>query len=266
MNNYGKVYLIGAGPGDPGLITVKGLTYLRQADVILYDRLVHPQLLAEAATTAERIDVGKEPKHHRRPQSEINELLIAKAREGKMVARLKGGDPFVFGRGGEEAQALAEAGIPFEVVPGVTSAIAVPAYAGIPVTHREFASTLTIVTGHTCGPDSPIDWEALPRAGTLVFLMGVRHLPEIAQQLVAHGRAPETPAAVIEWGTTTAQVVVRGTLADIAEKSKAIGPPATLVVGEVVKLSKQLDWFEPLSNAESCQSVSLPLAIDLDVS
>lgn len=252
----GKVYLIGAGPGDPGLITVKGLTYLRQADVVLYDRLVHPQLLDEVAAAAELIDVGKEPKLHRRPQNEINDLLIAKAREGKTVVRLKGGDPFVFGRGGEEAQALAEAGIPFEVVPGVTSAIAVPAYAGIPVTHRDFASTFTVVTGHTCGPDSRMDWEALPRAGTLVFLMGVRHLPEIVQQLVAHGRALETPVAVIEWGTTTAQVVVTGTLADIAEKSKEIGPPATLVVGEVVKLSEQLTWFDPLSNAESFQGSS----------
>lgn len=262
----GKVYLIGAGPGDPGLITVKGLTYLRQADVILYDRLVHPQLLAEASSAAELIDVGKEPKLHRRPQSEINDLLIAKAHEGKTVVRLKGGDPFVFGRGGEEAQALAEAGIPFEVIPGVTSAIAVPAYAGIPVTHRDFASTFTVVTGHTCGPDSVIDWGALPKSGTLVFLMGVRHLPEIVEQLLAHGRAPETPAAVIEWGTTTAQVVVRGTLADIAEKSKAIGPPATLIVGEVVKLSEQLNWFDPLSNAESCQRSSIPLKVEVEAS
>jgi len=259
-----KVYLIGAGPGDPGLITVKGLTYLRQADVILYDRLVHPQLLAEASSAAELIDVGKEPKLHRRPQNEINDLLIAKAREGKTVVRLKGGDPFVFGRGGEEAQALAEAGIPFEVIPGVTSAIAVPAYAGIPVTHRDFASTFTVVTGHTCGPDSVIDWEALPKSGTLVFLMGVRHLPEIVEQLVAHGRAPETPAAVIEWGTTTAQVVVRGILADIAEKSREIGPPATLIVGEVVKLSEQLTWFDPLSNAESCQEISIPLKTEVE--
>src|ERR1041385_607690 len=211
MKTLGTVYIVGAGPGNPDLITIRCLTCLREADVIMHDRLIDLHLLEEARPDAEMINVGKERGEEKLQQEHIQWLMIEKAREGKNVCRLKGGDPFVFGRGGEEAQALAEAGIPFEVVPGVTSAIAGPAYAGIPVTHREFASTLTIVTGHTCGPDSLIDWDALPRAGTLVFLMGVRHLPEIVEQLVTHGRAPETPAAVIEWGTTTAQVVVRGT-------------------------------------------------------
>ena len=165
----GKVYLVGAGPGDPGLITVRGLTYLRQAQVVVYDRLIHPALLDEASPSAECINVGKAPGRHTVPQVEINALLIAKAGEGKIVVRLKGGDPFVFGRGGEECRALAEAGVPFEVVPGVSSALAVPAYAGIPVTHRAYASAFTVITGHTCGPDGPrLDWETLSKAETLV--------------------------------------------------------------------------------------------------
>jgi uroporphyrinogen III methyltransferase/synthase len=242
----GIVYIVGGGPGDPGLITVKGLNCLRRADVVLYDRLVSSELLVEARPDAELIDVGKAPSHHRRPQSEINALLIEKAREGKTVVRLKGGDPFVFGRGGEEGLALAEAGLAFEVVPGVSSAIAVPAYAGIPVTHRDLAASFTVVTGHTCD-GSPVEWDRLPREGTLIFLMGVRHLPEIVAQLIAHGRAPDTPAAVVERGTTAAQRVVDGTLADIAAlaQSQSIEPPATLVVGEVVRLRDGLNWFDP---------------------
>ncbi|HEY4689057.1 MAG TPA: uroporphyrinogen-III C-methyltransferase [Anaerolineae bacterium] len=244
----GIVYIVGAGPGDPGLITVKGLDCLRRADVVLFDRLADRRLLDEARGDAELIDVGKEPARHRRPQSEINALLIVKAREDKTVVRLKGGDPFVFGRGGEECEALAEAGIPFEVVPGVSSAIAVPAYAGIPVTHREMARSFTVITGHTCeaqksesgqGPD----WTSLPRTGTLVFLMGVGHLPEIARRLAAHGCSPDTPVAVIHRGTTPAQRVVEGTLADIAERAGGIQAPATLVVGDVVHLRGKLDWF-----------------------
>lgn len=244
---FGIVYLVGGGPGDPGLITVKGLACLRRADVVLYDRLIAPELLDEAPATAELIDVGKEPTRHRRSQAEINALLVEKARAGQTVVRLKGGDPFVFGRGGEEALALAEAGIPFEVVPGVTSAVAVPAYAGIPVTQRQVATSFTVLTGHTAD-EMAVDWDALPRTGTLVFLMGVQHLPEITTQLVAYGRAPETPAAVIERGATSAQVVVTGTLADVASRAQAAGirPPATLVVGEVVNLRRQLAWFEPV--------------------
>ena len=238
----GIVYLVGGGPGDPGLITVKGLACLRRADVVLYDRLIAPELLDETPAHAELIDVGKEPTRHRRSQTEINELLIEKAWAGKTVVRLKGGDPFVFGRGGEECEALAGAGIRFEVVPGVTSAIAVPAYAGIPVTHRDLARTVTIITGHTAD-GSLVDWDSLPREGTLVFLMGVRHLPEIVGRLLAHGRAGETPAALIERGTTSAQRVVTGTLADIDEQARDVQPPATLIVGEVVRLRRELAWF-----------------------
>lgn len=247
----GIVYIVGAGPGDPGLITVKGLHCLQQADVVLYDRLIPLELLDEAPLHAEQIDVGKEPTRHRRSQAEINELLIEKAREGKIVVRLKGGDPFVFGRGGEECQALAEAGIRYEVVPGVSSAIAVPAYAGIPVTHRGITTSFTVVAGHTA--DSDLDWSAISRTGTLVFLMGVAHLPEIVHQLIVHGRAINTPAAIIEQGTTQNQYVLTGTLADIVEKAQTRGiqPPATLVVGEVVRVREQIDWFIPQSEEQT---------------
>ena len=243
----GIVYIVCGGPGDPGLITVKGLECLRGADVVLYDRLVAHELLTEASAHAEMIDVGKEPKRHRRSQDEINTLLIEKAREGKIVVRLKGGDPFVFGRGGEECQALAEAGIRYEVVPGVSSAIAVPAYAGIPVTQRGVTTAFTVVAGHTGGADSTlcVDWEAISRIGTIVCLMGVEHLPEIVPQLIAHGRAADTPVALIQEGTTPNQIVVTGTLADIVEKTREIRPPAVLVVGEVVRLQEQLAWFLP---------------------
>ena len=244
----GIVYIVGAGPGDPGLITVKGLDCLRQADVVLYDRLAAPELLDEVPSDAELIDVGKEPKRHRRSQEEINDLLIEKARTGKIVVRLKGGDPFVFGRGGEECQALAEAGIHYEVVPGVSSAIAVPAYAGIPVTQRGVTTAFTVVAGHmapvgTHGTDSGIDWDGISRIGTIVFLMGVEHLPEIVAKLIAHGRSSDTPAVLIQEGTTPNQVVITGTLDDIVEKAPGIRPPAVFVVGEVVRLREQIDWF-----------------------
>jgi uroporphyrin-III C-methyltransferase len=241
----GIVYIVGGGPGDPGLITVKGLNCLRRADVVLYDRLVAQELLTEVSAHAEIIDVGKEPKRHRRSQAEINTILIEKARAGKSVVRLKGGDPFVFGRGGEECRALAEAGIRYEVVPGVSSAIAVPAYAGIPVTQRGVTTAFTVVAGHTGGSDSNIDWDAISRMGTIVFLMGVEHLPEIIPQLIAHGRSADTPVALIQEGTTQNQVIVVGTLADIVEKTREIRPPAVLVVGEVVRLQEQLAWFSP---------------------
>ena len=239
----GIVYLVGGGPGDPGLITVKGLECLRRADVVLYDRLVAQELLMEVPSHAELIDVGKEPKRHRRSQDEINALLIDRARDGKIVVRLKGGDPFVFGRGGEECQALAEAGIRYEVIPGVSSAIAVPAYAGIPVTQRGITTAFTVVAGHTGSVDSNIDWEAIARIGTIVFLMGVEHLPQIIPQLIAHGRSADTPAALIQEGTTPNQVVITATLADIVEKTREIRPPAVLIVGEVVRLHEQLNWF-----------------------
>ena len=256
----GIVYIVGGGPGDPGLITVKGLDCLRHADVVLYDRLVAQELLTEAPSQAELIDVGKEPKRHRRSQDEINALLIKKAREGKNVVRLKGGDPFVFGRGGEECQALAEAGIRYEVVPGVTSAIAVPAYAGIPVTQRGVTTAFTVVAGHTAGSDSDIDWEAISRMGTIVFLMGVEHLPEIAGALIAHGREVDTPVALIREGTTQNQVVITGTLKDIVEKARDIRPPAVLIVGEVVRLHGQLDWFTTQAlSIENFQAVFISL-------
>lgn len=241
----GIVHIVGAGPGDPGLITVKGLECLQRADVVLYDRLVAQELLTETPPHAELIDVGKEPKRHRRSQDEINALLVEKASEGKIVVRLKGGDPFVFGRGGEECQALAEAGVRYEVVPGVSSAIAVPAYAGIPVTQRGLTTAFTVVAGHTGGADSTIDWEAVSRIGTIVFLMGVEHMPDIVSQLIAHGRPADTPAALIQEGTTPNQLVVTGMLADIVEKARAIRPPAILIVGEVVRLQEGLNWFTP---------------------
>ncbi len=245
----GKVFLVGAGPGDPGLITAKGLKLLRQADVIVYDQLASPALLREARTGAELIYVGKKAGVHALPQGEINRLLVDLAQEGKTVVRLKGGDPFVFGRGGEEAEALAAAAIPFEVVPGVSSAVAVPAYAGIPVTHRGLASLVTFITGHEdpTKAESDIPWDILAKTqGTLVFLMGVKNLAENCRRLVEGGRPPHTPAAVIQSGTLPTQHTVTGTLANIAEKAREAGiqPPAILVVGEVASLRERLTWWE----------------------
>ena len=234
----GVVYLVGAGPGDPGLITAKGLEILRSADVVVYDRLVAPSLIAEAPPTAERVFVGKRPHGGGadRAQDEINALLVDRARRGLTVVRLKGGDPFVFGRGAEECAVLHAAGVPFHVVPGVTSAIAVPAAAGIPVTHRGLASAFAVVTGHECDGVSSLDWEALARVPTLVVLMGLSALPEITARLLAHGAPGDTPTAVIASGTLPAQRTVIGTLDSIATIVTAAGlePPATIVIGEVV--------------------------------
>lgn len=242
----GKVYLVGAGPGDPGLMTVRGLQLLRGAEVVVYDKLVNPVLLEEVSNNAERIFVGKQAGRHCIAQSEINEVLINYAQGGYEVVRLKGGDPFVFGRGGEEAEALVDAGVPFEIVPGVSSAMAVPAYAGIPLTHRKFASSFTVVTGHEASkPHSSVDWAKLATAGdTLVILMGLHNLSMIAAKLIEHGRSKDTPAAVIRQGTTAEQETVIGTLADIADKSAFLGAPALIVVGEVVQLAGKLDWFD----------------------
>jgi uroporphyrinogen III methyltransferase/synthase len=245
----GKVWLVGAGPGDPGLITVAGLERLREADVIVYDRLVSPRLLEHARENAELVFMGKVAGKGAHDQAKINDLLIEKARENKRVVRLKGGDPFVFGRGGEEAEALRAAGVPFEVVPGVTSAAAVPAYAGIPVTHRGLASTFAVVTGHEDpGKDEPaIDWGRLATAvDTLVLLMGAKTLPEIVDKLIEGGRLAETPVAVIQSGTTPDQRTVTGTLADIVRRVREakLEPPAVTVVGEVVRLRETLAWFE----------------------
>ena len=241
----GKVYLVGAGPGDPELITVRGLRLLRDAHVVVYDQLVNPVLLEDVSVHSERIFVGKKAGHHCIAQSEINSVLIDYARRGFEVVRLKGGDPFVFGRGGEEAEALADAGIAFEIVPGVSSAVAVPSYAGIPLTHRNYASSFAVVTGHEAVKSkSSVDWAKLATAvDTLVILMGLHNLPAIVAKLLAHGRAPETPAAVIQQGTTEQQKTVVGTLADIVEKSAALKAPALIVVGEVVELKEKLSWF-----------------------
>ncbi|MCS6305109.1 MAG: uroporphyrinogen-III C-methyltransferase [Nitrospira sp.] len=247
--NKGKVYLVGAGPGDPGLLTLRGKECLEQADVVLYDYLANPILLAHAQDRAERIYVGRRGKGKYPEQETINRLLIDRANGGDVVVRLKGGDPFVFGRGGEEAEALALAGIEFEVVPGVTAAVAAPAYAGIPVTHRTLASALTIVTGHE-DPEKPstaLDWSRLAaNQGTVVFLMGMKNLSTIVATLMAEGRSGATPVAIIRWGTRVSQQTVIGTLADIADKADAaqMEPPTVIVVGEVVRLRPKLNWFE----------------------
>jgi len=253
------VSLVGAGPGDPGLITVKGLQRIAEADVIVYDKLASETLLDHARADAELIYMGKIGGGPTHAQEAINDLLIEKAREGKRVVRLKGGDPYVFGRGGEEGEALRKVGIPFEVVPGVTSAVAVPSYAGIPVTHRGLAQSFAVITGHEALPGGPgstpepgeglppgINWPGLAGVDTLVFLMGIRTLPEIASRLIEHGRSPDTPAAVIRMGTTPEQRTVTGTLADIVSRIKAAGitPPAITVVGEVVRMREPLSWFE----------------------
>jgi uroporphyrin-III C-methyltransferase len=230
------VFLVGAGPGDPGLLTVRGADVLRRADVVIYDRLIGPELLELAPRGAELIDVGKSPgtSHH---QARINARLIEHGRTGRLVVRLKGGDPFVFGRGGEEAEALRTAGVGYEVVPGVSSAFAAPAAAGIPVTHRGLASSVTVVTGHRGDPTATtgVAWDALGRAGgTLVVLMGMSERQRIADELMAGGRAGDTPVAVVHWGTTRDQRVVRSTLADLA--SVDLPAPAAIVIGPVAGL------------------------------
>ncbi len=245
----GKVYLIGAGPGDPKLITVKGLECIKEADVIVYDYLASSRLLECARPEAEIIYVGKSGSKHTMEQKDINRLLVDKAKEGNVVARLKGGDPLIFGRGGEEALELAKNGIWFEFIPGISSAYAVPAYAGIPVTHRGISSSVAFITGHEdpTKPDSDINWEKLARGvRTLVFLMGVKNLPLIVDKLIEHGRSSDTPIALIRWGTTTRQETIVGTLADVVDKVKKanLKPPAITIVGDVVNLREKLKWFE----------------------
>lgn len=244
----GKVYIIGAGPGDPGLMTIKAARCLGLADVVVYDNLVNEELLAYAPAGARVIYAGKEGGNHTLTQDKINELLVREALDGCTVARLKGGDPFIFGRGGEEAEALAARGIDFEVIPGVTSAIAVPAYAGIPLTHRGVTSTVAFITGHEdpTKEKSDIDWQALAGIGTLVFLMGVKNLDQITGALISGGKTPETPAALIRRGTTSDQKVLSGTLSTIAARAaeSRFKPPAILVVGKVVRLRDTLGWFD----------------------
>ncbi|MGH9280360.1 MAG: uroporphyrinogen-III C-methyltransferase, partial [Acidimicrobiales bacterium] len=235
------VYLVGAGPGDPGLLTVRAAEVLAAADVVVHDRLAEPSLLDLAPAGAERIDVGKSPGGPIN-QEAINDLLVARGRAGQHVVRLKGGDPFVFGRGGEEAAVLLAAGVPIEVVPGITSAVAVPAYAGIPVTHRGLSTSFTVVTGHSRhAADRDLDWEALARAGgTLVVLMGVAHKAELAAELIAAGMPGSTPVAAVRWGTRPAQQTVRTTLAALGDA--VLEPPVTMVIGAVAALD--LRWFE----------------------
>ncbi|MDD6382289.1 MAG: uroporphyrinogen-III C-methyltransferase [Selenomonadaceae bacterium] len=248
----GMVYLVGAGPGDYRLVSIKAVDCLKQADVVVYDRLADDRILKWAPAGAEYIYVGKASSHHTMKQGDINQLLVDKAKEGKTVVRLKGGDPFVFGRGGEEGLLLEENGIPFEVVPGITSAISVPAYAGIPVTHRAVATSFAVITGHedpTKGK-SNMRWDKLATGvDTLVFLMGVANLPHITQELIQHGRPADTPAAVIRWGTKPEQEVLITTVGQAAEDVKRTGlkPPAIFIVGEVVKLREKLQWFDKLS-------------------
>ena len=247
----GRVSLVGAGPGAPGLVTLRARELIEEADVLVYDYLCNPEILRWAHAGAEKIYAGKSGATHTLTQDETNALLVGRARAGKKVVRLKGGDPYVFGRGGEEAQVLAGAGVPFEVVPGVTSAIAAPAYAGIPVTHRDFASTVTFVTGHEdpAKGESAIDWPQLAQLrGTKIFLMGIEHLRQIAQRLVAEGADPATPAALVRWGTTARQETLEGTLATVADlvEKRGFKAPAIIIVGEVVKLRPELNWFEAL--------------------
>jgi uroporphyrinogen III methyltransferase/synthase len=245
----GKIYLIGAGPGDPGLITVRGRDCISRADVVLYDYLANDELLAHARQGAELIYAGKVGGLHNHAQWQINDLLVEKALQGKVVARLKGGDPFIFGRGGEECEALLAAGIPFEVVPGVTAAVGAAAYAGIPLTHRDVTTSVAFVTGHERlgKEESEIDWEKLSLgSGTVVFYMGVKTLPQIVGNLMAHGRQPSTPVALIRWGTRPEQEVLTGTLDDIVAVANRSGfkAPAIIVVGEVVRLRDRLRWFD----------------------
>lgn len=247
--NEGKVYIVGAGPGDPKLITVYGLECIQKADVIAYDRLINDDLLKHAKKGAELIYCGKEPGKHGLIQEQIHQLLVEKALQGKVVTRLKGGDPFVFGRGAEEANVLAEHDIPYEIVPGITAGIAAPLYAGIPVTYRHLASSFAIVTGHGRaykGEDN-VHWEALAKGiDTIAFYMGVGNLHYICEQLMKHGKDPKTPVAVIQWGTYRKQKTVIGDLTSIENrvKEESVTHPAIVLVGEVVKIREQIQWFE----------------------
>jgi len=246
----GKVYLVGAGPGDPGLITIRGQELLQRAEVVVYDYLANKRFLNHVPASAELIYVGKKGHGvHAQTQDEINQILVDKALSGKMVVRLKGGDPFIFGRGGEEIEEIAKFGIEFEIVPGVTAASAAATYAGIPITHRQYTATVAFVTGHEdpTKQDSTIAWDKLATGvGTLVFYMGIKNLPNITERLIRYGRSPETPAAVIRWASTPAHRTVVGTLATIVDEVKKAGikPPAVIVVGEVVGLRDTINWFE----------------------
>ncbi len=245
MSAPGKVYLVGAGPGDPGLLTLKGRDVLARAQCVLYDNLANGVLLDYAPAAAERLYVGKKRSHHTLSQDEICELLVERARRGLTVVRLKGGDPFIFGRGGEEAEALVEAGVPFEVVPGVTTPLGIAAYSGVPLTHRAHTSIVTFVTGHNV---EAIDWTKAGAAETLVIFMGLTNVAGITRAIIEGGRSADTPAMAVRWSTYPRQKTVVGTLGDIAERIEASGlkPPVTIVAGEVVRLREKLNWFEKL--------------------
>ncbi|MFD1261458.1 uroporphyrinogen-III C-methyltransferase [Entomomonas asaccharolytica] len=249
----GKVWLVGAGPGDISLITVKGMECIKHADVLVYDRLVNPELLTFAPEHCEQINVGKESDHHPIPQQEINQILADHAKAGKKVVRLKSGDPYVFGRGGEEAQLLVEQRVPFEVVPGVTSAIGGLTYAGIPVTHRDYASSFHVVTGHLRADKEkdPINWQALAQLqGTIVILMGVSNLANITEELMQYGKSADTPVGIIMWASRANQRIVTGTLSTIVQvaKEQKVKPPALIVIGEVVGLHNLLDFSQFISD------------------
>lgn len=256
----GKVFLVGAGPGDPDLITVKGLKCIQMADVILYDRLVNPELLQFAKRKVELIYCGKLPHHHAMKQELINQTLVHHAKNGKVVTRLKGGDPFVFGRGGEEAEELAKNQIPFEIVPGITAGIAAPSYAGIPVTHRDYGSSFAFVTGHMKnGGEDHIKWEALSHIDTLAIYMGVKNLPNIQSKLLSYGKCSTTPVALINWGTTEKQKTIITDLEHVLidAENGHIENPCMIVVGEVVKMREKIQWFESsFKDASSKEEVS----------
>lgn len=245
-----KVYLVGAGPGDEELLTLKAVKCIKQADVILYDRLINKEILKYAKPGADLIYCGKLPNYHTMKQETINHFLVKYAKNGKVVTRLKGGDPFVFGRGGEEAEALAKNNIPFEVVPGVTSGIAAAAYAGIPLTHRDLSASVAFVTGHRKdNVDEDVKWESLAKGiDTLAIYMGVSNLPYIRQQLIKHGKSENTPVAVIQWGTTDVQRSITGTLRTIYDQvlEQKLTNPCIIIVGEVVRLKDQISWYEEL--------------------
>lgn len=257
----GIVYIVGAGPGDVDLITVKGLRCIETADVILYDRLINEDLLAFAKKDAKLIFCGKLPNRHAMIQENINQSLVHYAQQGLVVTRLKGGDPFVFGRGAEEAEVLAQNSIPFEIVPGITSGIAAPAYAGIPVTHRELSSSFAIVTGHMrVGKDDSIQWESLAKGiDTIAIYMGVGNLPYIRQQLLKFGRNEQTPVALVHWGTFAKQKTVTGTLANIVDVAQRenIKNPSMILVGEVVALREKIQWFEQTNLQSQLKEISV---------
>ncbi|EOI6835784.1 TPA: siroheme synthase CysG [Yersinia enterocolitica] len=256
--NQGEVALVGAGPGDPGLLTLRGLQVIQQADVVLYDHLVSPEVLDLVRRDAQRICVGKRAGSHSVAQEETNQLLVTLAQRGKRVVRLKGGDPFIFGRGGEELQVVARAGIPFHIVPGVTAASGATAYAGIPLTHRDYAQSVTFITGHCRADGDDVDWQALARGRqTLAIYMGTVKAAEISQQLIAHGRASTTPVAVIGRGTRADQQVLTGTLAELELLAHQASTPALLVIGEVVDLHHQIAWFGQQPQIEQAISPSV---------